>query len=188
MKKHKKDFRSIGKRQHYHMNFVIKNFANQKNQVLVNLKNDKEPYPEHTNSELFVALELWSNELEEKIGNQGIERRAQGQFRRILNGESICCHKALSDYDLFWKLRHHEYLNPNRDRYQLYDFPGKPAAGKDWNEATAYAERENIVLVSPNGTISGKDWTTQRIKDYQSYNSPQYNIGLWEVLHSPILY
>ncbi|TVU69611.1 hypothetical protein [Cobetia crustatorum] len=185
MNKHKKDFRSIGKRQHYHMNCVIKNFANRKNEVLVNFKNNEEPCREHTNSELFVARELWSNELEERIGSQGIERRAQGQFKRILNGETICSHKALSDYDLFWKLRHHEFLNPNRDRYQLFDFPGKAGSGAGWNDAAAYAERENMVLVSPDGTISGKDWTTQRIKDYQSHNSPQYKVGLWEVLYSP---
>lgn len=174
--------RSIAKRQHFHMNFILRNFALNGWLWVVDKKTGR-GREATTIDDCFVAKEIWSNEIEEMVGNQGIERRAQGQIRRVINGEAISDHQAISEYDIFWKLRHkfrREVLPP----YKIME-GWSDRKHPEHDKITEWCNVNGKVYVRGDGTISGKDSLSQQIKSSIDINIAQYEKGVWVPHYHP---
>lgn len=180
--KSKNRIRSIAKRQHFHMNYILKKFTTNEKLWVVDKKTGEERETD-TFDNCFIAKDTWSNEIEEYLGNQDIEHKAQGQIRRVLKGDNICDQRALSEYDIFWKIRHNvkSYILPPE---QIMEGWGD-GMHSEHDKIAEWCNINGKVYIRSNGTISGKDSLSQQIKNSIEDNVAQYSEGVWQVHYSP---
>ena len=168
----------ITKRQHYHMQAILKKFA-VSDQIQITSKSDKQSRFTDSMDQCFMGRRAWSEECETHISHP-IERRFLAQVRRIENSESICDHKAISEYHLLWYLRYHFSKNEVED-YDLYK--NLPCGSLD-REAEELVESWGKVPVRAEGTIAGRFKATIDIKELLSSNEHVYKGYKWQVVRA----
>lgn len=169
---------NITKRQHYHMQAIIKKFA-VNDQVQIMSKSDKQAHFSDSMDQCFMGRRSWSEECETHISHP-IERKFLAQVRRIENSENICDHKAISEYHLLWYLRYHFSKNEVED-YDLYK--NFPCESLD-QEAEELVESWGKVPVRAGGKIAGRFKATIDIKELLSSNEHVYKGFKWQVIKS----
>ena len=167
------------------MSAILRNFVTTGGFLSVIDKSTKKVRDAGFNDKCFLAHDAWSNEIEEAIGSQKIEKKALAQIRRVINGESICDHQALNDYDLFWKVRH-RVKDEKSSPYQMFNGSFGDGSYPEDSYIARWCNVKNHVLVRPDGTISGKDSLSQQIKNTieNDVNTSQYENTRWQVFYS----
>lgn len=169
---------NITKRQHYHMQAILKKFS-MGGEIQIISKLDRQTRSTDTMDQCFMGRRAWSEECETYISHP-IETKFLAQVRRIENSESICDHKAISEYHLLWYLRYHFSKNEVED-YDLYrNFP----CGSLGKEAEELVESKGKVPVREGGTIASRFKVTINIKELFSRNEHAYNGYKWQVVKS----
>ncbi|MDT8826777.1 hypothetical protein NX014_21215 [Vibrio vulnificus] len=168
------------KKQHYNMDFVLRKFAVEGKLEVVN-KVSKEIRSLPTDNDLFIAKRVWSQECETTISHP-IERRFIAQVNRILTGEPICDHKALSEYHLLWYLRHYHYQNNDPNDVQIFR---KLRCGSFSKNDEEYLESIGRVPYRRGGKIASRFAVTNLIRSDLEKNQRHYVGFKWQVLHDP---
>lgn len=168
----------ITKRQHYHMQAIIKKFAaNDKIQVISKL--DNQSRFTDCMDQCFMGRRTWSEECETHISHP-IEKKFLAQIKRIENSESICDHKVISDYHLLWDLRYYFSKNEVED-YNLYK--NIPCGSLD-QEAEELVESWGKVPVRAGGEIASRFKATIYIKELLNRNKHIYKGYKWQIIKS----
>ncbi|WP_156015535.1 hypothetical protein [Thioalkalivibrio sp. ARh3] len=169
---------NITKRQHYHMQAIIKKFA-VSDQIKITSKSDKKTRFTNPSDQCFMGRRTWSEECETHLSHP-IEKKFLAQVRRIENSQSICDHKAISEYHLLWCLRYHFSKNEVED-FDLYkDFP----CGSLDQETEELLESWGKVPVRAGGKIAGRFKATLDITELLSRNEHAYKGFKWQVVNS----
>lgn len=169
---------NITKRQHFHMQAILKRFA-QNNLIKVTTKHDQAVQHVDAMKQCFMGRRAWSEECESHISHP-IERKFLAQIRRIENNEQVCDHQAISEYHLLWHLRYH-YAKNEADDYDLYnDLP----CGTLDKETEELIESWGKVPIRSGGKIAGRFKATLDIKELLSINADVYKGHQWQVVKS----
>lgn len=171
---------NIMKRQHYHMQAILKKFA-VSDQIQITSKSDKQSRFTDSMDQCFMGRRTWSEECETHISHP-IERRFLAQVRRIENSESICDHKAISEYHLLWYLRYHFSKNEVED----YDLYKNLQCGSLGREVEELVESWGKAPVRSGGKIAGRFKATIDIKELLSSNEHVYKKYKWQVVRSSV--
>lgn len=164
---------SLTKRQHYHMRAVLKNFS-VNTQLSVSYKDGEQALLDYDDKE-FYGFMAWSDETETGL-SWGIERKAQGQIRHILNTKTVSNHTDISNYHLLWRLRHLYALRPEPSMKVFDDFGfGNIEEVKDW------ANRNHKIYINGDGTVDSIFATTLRIKESLEQHKDVYGAIYWQL-------
>lgn len=169
--------KQLTKRQHYHMRAILKNFSDGKD-LFIYFKDGRTSTLTYEDQE-FYGYVAWSDETETIYGRD-IERRGLGQIGHVLAKKNVSDHQCLSDYHIFWRLRHMYAVNPEpvTKIYDGFDFGTSPEV-KDW------ANRNGKIFVNGDGTIDGMFAATLRIQEglekyRQEYGGIYWTVGIAE--------
>lgn len=169
---------NITKRQHYHMQAILRKFA-VNDQIQITSKVEKKTRFTDSMGQCFIGHRAWSEECERHISHP-IERRFLAQVRRIENSESICNHKAISEYHLLWYLRYHYSKNYVEDYDYYKNFP---CGSLDKNDEELI-ESWGKVPIRAGGKIAGRFKATIDIKELLRENESVYYGYKWKVIRS----
>lgn len=169
---------NITKRQHYHMQAILKKFI-ENGKMQVTSKSDNQSRFTDSMDQCFMGRRAWSEECETHISHP-IETKFLAQVKRIENSESICDHRAISEYHLLWYLRYHFSQNEVED-YDLYqNFP----CGSLNREAEELVESWGKIPVRAGGKIAGRFKATIDVKELLCSNEHVYKGYKWQVVRS----
>lgn len=165
--------KELTKRQHYHMRAILKNFAN--GEMLHILRKDGTTDELSYEDKAFYGQVAWSDETETRYGAI-IEKRFLGQASHILNTHRVSAHHDISEYHLFWRLRHMYAIDPMpvTKIYEGFDF-GTLEELKDW------CNRNGKIYVNGDGTIDGMFAATLKIREELDRYRKDYEGVYWSV-------
>ncbi|WP_156357140.1 hypothetical protein [Pseudomonas sp. NBRC 111144] len=171
------NIKALTKRQHYHMRAILKNFSY--GEDLGIYYKDGRTGTLSYEDRAFYGYIAWSDETETRYGAD-IERRGLGQIRHVLANRNVSNHQHLSEYHIFWRLRHMFAVNPEpvTKIYDGFNF-GTLEEVKDW------ANRHGKIYINGDGTIDGMFAATLRIQDglaryRQEYEGVYWTVGIAE--------
>lgn len=179
-KKDKKPGPQLTKRQHFHMEALLKRFVNSSQKVRVVRKQFGTTSFLGVRNKIFIGNRSWSQETE-KVISWPIETAFLAEVTRVEAGEIIKSHEAVSRYHLLWTLRHHFATNPNEDR-QL--FPGMKCGMSE--ELEEWGDAHYKMPVRNGGIIAGRFATTLDMKELLASpdNVALYEGVFWRVIRS----
>lgn len=166
---------SIAKRQHYHMRFILRNFAVR--DMLQVFHNAGGVEALSYEDKLFYGYKSWSDEAETGFGAE-IERKMQGQTRHILKTLTVSSHVDISRYHLLWRFRHIYAINPEAPMQVFEDFGfGSIQEVKDW------ANANGKIYINGDGTIDGLFAATLLIEEgikryFELYDGVFWHVGV----------
>ncbi|WP_282364134.1 hypothetical protein [Pseudomonas sp. PS01297] len=165
--------KDLTKRQHYHMRAILKNFA--VGEMLHISRKDGTTDELSYEDKAFYGHVAWSDETETKYGEL-IERRFLGQATHIFNTHRVCAHHDISEYHIFWRLRHMYAIDPMpvTKIYEGFDF-GTLEELKDW------CNRNGKIYVNGDGTIDGMFAATLKIRESLDRYRKEYEGVYWSV-------
>jgi hypothetical protein len=163
--------KDLTKRQHYHMRAILKNFAD--GEMLHIARRDGTTDLLSYEDKVFYGHIAWSDETETRYGAL-IEKRFFGQSKHILNTHGVSDHRAISEYHLFWRLRHMYAVDPMpvTKIYEGFDF-GTLEELKDW------CNRNGKIYVNGDGTIDGMFAATLKIREELDRYRKDYEGVYW---------
>lgn len=170
--------KSITKRQHFHLNHIIKKFSVDE-YVFFSNKSSQIRKPKSVDDDIFIGISAWSHETETTISHP-IEKKAIGQISRVLQGNNISDHSHLSDYHLLWNIRYFYAHNPcNSERiYNNFNFGEMDEDLKD------FANYSGKMPINGDGSIDGIYVATQKIKQEFLSNREKYKHIKWRIYKS----
>jgi len=165
--------KDLTKRQHYHMRAILKNFAD--GEKLHIARRDGTTDLLSYEDKAFYGLIAWSDETETQYGAL-IEKRFFGQSKHVLNTHGVSDHRAISEYHLFWRLRHMYAVDPMpvTKIYEGFNF-GTLEELKDW------CNRNGKIYVNGDGTIDGMFAVTLKIREELDRYRKDYEGVFWSV-------
>lgn len=168
----------ITKKQHYHLNAIIKKFAGS-NGIIRTLKNCGTTERVSSENKCFLGMRAWSQEGETAVSHP-IENSFLDEVKIAEQMKGIKNHKSISNYHLLWLLRFH-YAKNETDDYQLYSGVSFGSMDKTFEELI---ESHGKVPVQRDGKIAGRFKKTLDIKDLLQENEKAYTGVKWQVLVS----
>ncbi|WP_411959596.1 hypothetical protein ACK56M_14620 [Pseudomonas sp. s4] len=169
----------LTKKQHFHMEAVLKNFVGSDNKVSVTDKKTGLTERYGVGNQRFLAKRAWSQEIEQHL-SWPIEIPFDAEVKRIKANGIIEDHEAISSYHLLWVLRHWYALNPSPARQLIPNMPGE--IDKRLEEFV-----ESLGKLPLNGgTAKSRFATALDIKDRlgDPSNLANYSGISWQILHS----
>ena len=164
---------NLTKRQHYHMRAILKNFAD--GEMLDITRKDGTTDRLSYEDKAFYGYVAWSDETETRYGAL-IEKWFFGQSKHVLTTHGVSAHDLISEYHLFWRLRHMYAVNPMpvTKIYEGFDF-GTLEELKDW------CNRNGKIYVNGDGTIDGMFAATLKIREELDRYRKDYEGVYWSV-------
>lgn len=123
----------------------------------------------------FYGYTAWSDETETRYG-AAIEKKGLGQIRHILSTHRVSAHQDITDYHIFWRLRHMYAVTPEPANkiYEGFDF-GTSQEAKDW------ANENGKMYINGDGTIDGMFAATLRIREGLDQYRREYGHVFWSI-------
>ncbi len=172
---------SLSKDQHFHMKFIIKKFrVNDKVPVWFKDPPSEQVVPVGLYNKCFLADRVWSQEFESNISHP-IENAFKTQVERVLAGQEITNHRALFDYKILWRIRHHYAHIEIKDK-NLYNSDHFGSFSKEDEE---YIESIRKVPMRAGGVMPARFVATHELKAHLEANRKNYDGGKWIALYSP---